>query len=108
MVFAVAFLTARFPGSNDVLAMCGIPGLLGFPVVYYLWCKSDSLHRDVQPPPGAIPLGAVLWPLSLVYYVLFTYSFGRASVKLLKIGALAIAVVVVASYAGNWKSLAAS
>jgi hypothetical protein len=48
------------------------------PVISYLWCKEDAAARSVQPPPGAIPLLAVLVPVGLAYYVVATRSALRA------------------------------
>jgi hypothetical protein len=48
------------------------------PVISYLWCKEDAAARSVQPPPGAIPLLAVLVPVGLAYYVIATRSALRA------------------------------
>ena len=46
--------------------------LFVLPVTLYLWCKVDATTRSVTPPPGAIPLLAVLAPVGWIYYLLGT------------------------------------
>ena len=101
-LFAMFFVAARFPASETARAVCGIPGLIGLPILFYLWCKSDASHRGVSPPPGALPLGAVLWPVAWVYYVLFTYSFGRAVGRIVLVLVATTAVVAAGALLGHF------
>ena len=101
MVFLVLFLFAASPASPTVRAVSVIVGLIGFPVVFYLWCKSDALYRNVTPPPGALPLGAMVWPLAWLYYVVLTYPFGRAIGRIMLVVAMTVAIVVAGAILGH-------
>ena len=39
-------------------------------VLTYAWMKADARGRDSIPPPGAIPLIAVLLPIAVPYYLI--------------------------------------
>jgi hypothetical protein len=100
-LFAMFYVVARFPTSETARAACAIPGLIALPILFYLWCKSDASHRGVRPPPGAVPLGAVLWPLAWLYYMLFTYSFGRAIGRILLVLVVTTALAAVGALLGH-------
>lgn len=63
------------------------------PVILYLWCKVDATTRSVTPPPGAIPLLAVLAPVGWIYYLLGTRRPVRA---LTTIFAVIVVMLVIA------------
>jgi len=104
-IFAALFLTslilAMHPHSRNALAACVPFGIVGFPVCFYLWCKSDALGRGVTPPPGTIPLGAVLWPVAWLYYVAGTSAPARALRTIVLSAILAVAVFVSAAAIGH-------
>ena len=62
------------PGS----VIAGFLGSFVAPILLYMWCKADAAARSVQPPPGAIPLLAVLLPVGWAYYIFATRSLLRA------------------------------
>ena len=100
-LFGIWFLLARFPKGSNALGVCGAISVVGLPILFYLWCKSDASHRGVSPPPGAIPLGAVLWPVAWIYYVLATRNIAKGVGTVLLITLAAVAVVVAGALLGH-------
>jgi hypothetical protein len=74
----IALLTQATHMRSDRIAIAGGLGMYVLPVILYAWCKADAAARSVQPPPGAIPLLAVLLPVGWAYYVFATRSPLRA------------------------------
>jgi hypothetical protein len=68
----IAALLSRGPMGSDRFAAAAGLGSVVLPVVCYLWCKADCAARTVRPPPGAIPLMAVLVPVGWAYYLFAT------------------------------------
>src|SRR5579862_3344888 len=64
------------PDSDGFIIARGV-GTLVVPILLYLWCKADSAARSVQPPPGATPLLAAMFPVGWAYYLLATRPFLR-------------------------------
>lgn len=64
--------------DSSGFAIATFLGSFVIPILLYMWCKADAAARSVQPPPGAIPLLAVLFPVGWVYYIFATRSFLRA------------------------------
>ena len=77
--WSVIVLLARpdGPASDGFIIARGV-GTFVVPILLYLWCKADSSARSVQPPSGATPLLAALFPVGWAYYLLATRPFLRA------------------------------
>jgi hypothetical protein len=60
--------------------------MAGFPlyILIYAWMRSDAAALQVRPPPGAIPLIPLSFPLAVLYYLLGTRR------KWHKLGSLAL------------------
>lgn len=56
----IVTLTAGESAHSKNIAVASGLGTVALPIIAYLWCKADSAARAVSPPPGAIPLIAVL------------------------------------------------
>jgi len=74
----VTLTAGESPHSENIAVASGL-GTVVLPIIAYLWCKADSAARAVNPPPGAIPLLAVLVPIGWLYYLFATRSPLRAA-----------------------------
>ena len=87
-------------GNRDVYAFTAWPLYL----LTFRWMKADARSRSVHPPPGAIPMIALLLPIAVPYYLFATRRSwrGAASVCLavLVIGLLC-AVLLLGEYVGQ-------
>ena len=79
--------------QSSHFAIAAALGTYVLPIVLYSWCKADSSARAVQPPPGAIPLLAVLLPLGWAYYVCGTRSPLRAFALIVGAAATALGIM---------------
>lgn len=62
------------------------------PVILYLWCKADAATRSATPPPGAIPLLAVLAPVGWIYYMFGTRRPLRAFATIFTVTVAMVAI----------------
>ena len=101
IVWTVTILLAQAGqvDGSEYRAMAAGLSMSVLPVTVYSWCKADAAARSVQPPPGAIPLLAVLLPLGWAYYVFATRPPLRAfgliiGAALVSTGILAVTAIV--------------
>lgn len=93
----IALLTGGMESRSNHYAIAASLGVYVLPIVVYSWCKADAAARSVQPPPGAIPMLAVLLPLGWVYYICATRSPLRACGSIIGTVIAALGILAAAS-----------